>query len=666
MRPYCRPMIAQPEPAGLLSALSTRPRLGAALTLLDAIPHLAAFWPGAETVAIGASGPPCAFEWVPDGGVAVTPAPPLVFSQGPFQAQIFGRRHAPVMLFAAPGAARDPLAALLRGALAAPAAADARQRATGLRARIAEARIGGVPGLPDPGAMALGCGAGEAILVVDPCDPARTVATRQAWQTATSRAQGRPLRAVRSPAAPAEARATLAATLPERLAPWTLLDAAAELHTVGDGLGLLGLMAGVAVHCHAPASYAPWAEGGQRDGLDLLAVLAGAARCADPFRREACGFEAALALLGEWHHAESANRRIAVCVGMSFWKRRRIAAAFASTRGEPEFHRGTRAALSAATRRGGAIAVWASRAPRDLAARAAEAGIPLVWVEDGFIRSAGLGAGFLPGASLMVDRHGPYYDPAVETALERSLATATFPPALLARAARLVASLRDRQVTKYNLTGPPPDLPARDGRRRILVPGQVADDLSVLRGATGAVRDDRSLLAAARAAEPDAFLIYKPHPDVVAGYRRGGIPAAEARELADLALTDAPMAALLDSVDGLHTLTSLAGFEALLRGLPVTVWGQPFYAGWGLTEDRVPLPRRRRRLSMVELAAGALILHSRYIDPVTELPCPPETLLDRLAQPDAWRAGPLMQARHWQGRAAAALGWIGGGGRGRA
>lgn len=654
-----------PDPAAPPSGpgspnVAARVRLGARPSLLRAIPHLAAFSPGAETVAIVPGLPPFAFEWVARSGTPSTAVTALRFCEGPWPAPAFGARRAPVILFVAASPGRDPLDAILRASgTAIRAEPAARQRAEDLRAALAEARIGGEAGLDDPGPAALGCAAGEAILVIDPCDPARAPQTRRIWDSAVANAQGRPVRAARSPSALAGAKPSLAATLAGRLAPWTLLDAAAEIHGHDDALALLGLLAGRVVRCDPSSAFAPWAVGGAADGIDLLALLAGTARCADPFRRAPIPIEAAFDLLGAWRRVEQDNRRIAVCVGMSFWKRPRIAAAFASTSGVPAFRRGASAALAEASRRQGGIAVWSSRAPAGLAARAEAAGIPLLWVEDGFIRSAGLGAGFLPGASLIADARAPYYDPTRESELERLFASAEFSPALLERAGRLVATLRARRVTKYNLTGPAPQLPPADGRRRILVPGQVANDLSVLRGRGAAVVDDRTLLAAARMAAPDAFLIYKPHPDVVAGYRRGGVAVAEARKVADMVIADASMADLLDAVDGVHTLTSLTGFEALLRGLPVTVWGRPFYGGWGLTDDRVAIARRRRRLSLTEMVAAALILYPRYIDPVTELPCPPETLLDRLAEPDAWRSGLAMRVRHAQGRVMVALARLG-------
>ncbi|HMI20960.1 MAG TPA: beta-3-deoxy-D-manno-oct-2-ulosonic acid transferase, partial [Sphingomonas sp.] len=119
------------------------------------------------------------------------------------------------------------------------------------------------------------------------------------------------------------------------------------------------------------------------------------------------------------------------------------------------------------------------------------------------------------------------------------------------------------------------------------------------------------------------------------------------------------MSSLLARIDGVHVLTSLTGFEALLRGLDVTVHGQPFFAGWGLTRDlAAPLSRRTRKLTLAELVAGTLILYPRYLDPVTERPCPPETLLQRFA--DGWKPKMtwVIRLRRLQGRIARMLGTV--------
>jgi capsular polysaccharide export protein len=347
------------------------------------------------------------------------------------------------------------------------------------------------------------------------------------------------------------------------------------------------------------------------------------------------------------------SREIAVCLGMSWWKRQQIADFLATTNKRPVFRRTVAGAVEAATARDGAIAVWATREPCGLAAAAASRHVPLIRVEDGFLRSVGLGSDFLPGASIVLDETGIYFDPHRESDLERLLRDGTFDAELLARARRLIGHIVAVGVTKYNLHDRGPRIPWPRGCRRLLVPGQVEDDLSVRLGG-GDVRGNLDLLARVRAGNPDAFIAYKPHPDVVAGHRKGAVSSAEARRYADVIVRGGSMAALLGEIDELHTLTSLSGFEALLRRVPVTVYGRPFYAGWGLTHDIVPWDRGRR-LSLEELAAAALILYPRYLDPLTRLPCGPETIIDRLARRELWRAGPLVRARRLQGMMAEAL-----------
>ncbi len=567
---------------------------------------------------------------------------PLPFSPGPFRPPCFAGREVPVALVL--GAPPDPVG----DALARPAATPA--ELPEVLARLAAARLGGPPGLPDPGVAALGLARRAALVVLDPCDSARReeAAARLAAARAQARAEGRPMVLARDPFA--AGAPVLQGGLPA-LDPWTLLDAAAELRGASRDLALLALAAGV-----------PLADGtlAGADPRATWAALLAATRCADPFRKRPCGILDALDILALWKTRAAEGRRVAACLGVHPYKRRRVAALLASAGPAPVFRTRPGAALAAARARGGALLAWSASAPADLRRRAAAAGVELLWLEDGFIRSAGLGAAFRPGASFAVDGRGPYYDPAQASDLEVLLGTAAFTPALLARAAALRAAIVARGVTKYNLGGEAPVVAPPPGRRCILVPGQVEDDASVRQGG-GAIRGNLELLRAVRAAEPDAFLIYKPHPDIEAGFRRGRIAAADLAGLADQVLERAPMAAVLGQVAAVHTITSLTGFEALLRGLPVTCWGSPFYAGWGLTEDRTALPRPRRRLTLDELVAGALILYPSCVDPLTELPCPPELLLERMDRPELFPPGRLAGIRAVQGfvtRAVARLrGW---------
>ena len=348
---------------------------------------------------------------------------------------------------------------------------------------------------------------------------------------------------------------------------------------------------------------------------------------------------------------------IAVAAGISWWKKEAIERMIRNGDDAPLlFEDDADAAVAAARKAGGAIAVWPSRAPKGLYEKAAAAGIPIVNVEDGFIRSVGLGSGLHPPSSIILDASGIYYDPSRPSDLETILQTTGFSPELLARTESLRQTIVAQGISKYESAGPTAPLPRPTDRRTVLVTGQVENDKSVLAGG-GNVRGNQDLLLRARAAEPDAHIIFKPHPDVDAGHRVGRVPDGEILKVADEIVRSESMASLLARVDVVHVLTSLTGFEALLRGVEVTTHGHPFYSGWGLTTDLAgSISRRRRRLKLPELIAAALILYPRYLDPINQQPCSPEQLLQNLAQQRRPRETWLTRVRKWQGRLAKLVG----------
>lgn len=436
--------------------------------------------------------------------------------------------------------------------------------------------------------------------------------------------------------------------------PWPMLRAETLLLAHGDDeYLLLAQVAGARVRVRSSGRFAP-ADARRTPTLAdrVHAELVAATAYRDPLADRPADAVATVALLGEWRRTIDSNRGIAVATGMARWKRREIERFLWSGRAVPmRFVRKTGPAVALARKSGSGIAVWPSRAPRGLAAAVAAARVPVISVEDGFIRSVGLGAACIPPLSIAVDRQGLHYDPSAPSDLETLLATTPFSANLCARAERLLRFIVDHGIGKYAVGRDAPAPPrSPDGRRRILVPGQVEDDLSVRLGGAGLARN-LDLLARVRETEPDAEIWYRPHPDVDAGLRLGAIPDADALAHADRIARKETMATLLDQVDGVHVLTSLTGFEALLRGLDVTVHGQPFYAGWGLTRDLAPpIARRGRRLTLNELVAGVLILYPRYLDPATGLPCPPERMMEQLASRQSSRSSLLTHFRRLQGR----------------
>jgi capsular polysaccharide export protein len=256
----------------------------------------------------------------------------------------------------------------------------------------------------------------------------------------------------------------------------------------------------------------------------------------------------------------------------------------------------------------------------------------VIRLEDAFLRSVGLGADLIRPLSWVMDSRGMYYDATAPSELEHALLTAEFDAELLARAKRLRDRIVEEGLTKYNVGAGTWQRP-KDALRALLVPGQVESDASIRYGGSS-IRSNMGLLQAVREANPSAHIIYKPHPDVLAGLRTKGVGEDEALRWCNEVVTDVVMGTLLSAVDEVHVLTSLAGFEALLRGKKVTCYGQPFYAGWGLTHDIMPPARRTRRLTLDELVAGALILYPTYVSRVTGKFTTAERALDELLE---WR-----------------------------
>jgi capsular polysaccharide export protein len=424
------------------------------------------------------------------------------------------------------------------------------------------------------------------------------------------------------------------------VSPWRLFASASAVYTFSSGLGFEAILAGHRPRVFGQPFYAGWGVSDdvrpvRRRGRSLTPDQLFAAAMIlypvwyDPFRDRLCAVEEVMDALEAQARAWREDRQGYVATGMRMWKRGHLRR-FYGQHAPLRFRDRAAVARAEADRLGRPLMVWAGQEdpawPADIR------------VEDGTLRSRGLGARLVPPLSLVRDDLGIHYDPTRESRLDRLIAASReLPESARARAERLIARLVAVGLTKYNTGGATlPDLPAG---RRILVAGQVEDDASVLKGC-GEVATNAGLLASVRAANPDAVILWKPHPDVEAGLRRGAVTASDLRA-ADAVLSDTSAAAALSVADEVWTMTSTLGFEALLRGLSVTCLGLPFYAGWGLTHDLMPAPPwRDARPDLPALVHAVLIDYPRYVDPVTGLPCPVEVAVERLAEGVAPSSGP--------------------------
>jgi len=273
------------------------------------------------------------------------------------------------------------------------------------------------------------------------------------------------------------------------------------------------------------------------------------------------------------------------------------------------------------------IYIWGKKSFPLLEEFAAKNNLQLYRIEDGFIRSIGLGSDLTQPYSLVIDSRGIYFDPTRESDLEYILKTTIFDEALLERAKKLRKYLIEKKLSKYNLyENKKLNIPS--DKKVVLVPGQVEDDASIRYGASGMT--NLELLKQARQNAKDAYIIYKPHPDVLVGNRVGNIDEKIALKYADKVVTKVGLDSVLEISDEVHTMTSLVGFEALIREKVVFTYGMPFYAGWGLTNDKMKQERRERILSIDELVAATLILYPIYINPLSLEVCEIEEFLTGL------------------------------------
>ena len=447
--------------------------------------------------------------------------------------------------------------------------------------------------------------------------------------------------------------------------PADLLAAVDAVYCVTSALGFEALMRGLPVRCFGAPFYSGWGlttdevQTGRRGAARSIEQVAAAAliaysRYVDPVTGESCEAEQALERLIALRDRADRLAGSWSAVGFAPAKRPPVRRLLNSPKATMRYFMSPSRAAAHAARTDGRLIWWAGKESEATRRAAAAFHGPTVRMEDGFIRSRGLGSDFVGALSATLDDQGVYYDPSRPSRLETLIQTSDLTPRQLARAADLRTRVVDAGLSKYNLKGGAPTGWPED-RDILLVIGQVENDKSILLGCAPDLNTNSALVEAARRDHPGAFLVYRNHPDVLAGNRPGRLDAGA------MASVDA-VADGLDIVDCLNacrrvaTLTSLTGFEALMRGKAVSVYGRPFYAGWGLTDDRLSFERRSRRARVDHLVHAALIAYPLYVTP-QGWPCEAEDLVALLiaARDQPTPRAPRGQVRRWAAGVVASL-----------
>ena len=144
---------------------------------------------------------------------------------------------------------------------------------------------------------------------------------------------------------------------------------------------------------------------------------------------------------------------------------------------------------------------------------------------------------------------------------------------------------------------------------------QTYNDMSVVLG----MADEKTfteMYYSAMEENPKALILVKTHPDVIRRKKKGYLTKVKLYKNILLLGENYNPIALLKLVSKVYTVTSQLGMEALLLNKEVHCFGAPFYAGWGLTKDKIiKIERRKKQLSLAELVAAVYLLYPKYVVP---------------------------------------------------
>ena len=435
--------------------------------------------------------------------------------------------------------------------------------------------------------------------------------------------------------------------LTDNINPLVLMRQVEKVYVVSSQTGFEALLLNKPVICFGAPFYAGW--GLTDDRLpkalpvfqrrsarpDLLTIFHAThiqySRYLDPISHRPCELEAVLNYVKLQYEHYQKNTGKLFCLGFPLWKKRFVPFYLQSPDNEIHFIKNEAQAKQLGCDKNSSVLIWSSRHENTAKEIVAKTSAQLIKIEDGFLRSINLGSNYAPPASLVFDSRGIYFDPNQPSDLEHLLRHHQFDDALIARAKTLRTQISDLEISKYNIGLRQPEnlFNCPEGKTIILIPGQVADDASIKLGCKE-IKDNLSLIQRVRQRNPEAYIVYKPHPDVVSNNRKGELGKAVIERYCDQIIYNTSITDCLKQAHEVHTLTSLVGFEALMRGLTVYCYGLPFYAGWGLTHDEYPIPRRNRELSLDALVAGTLILYPRYYDWTSHSFTTPEQLTNAL------------------------------------
>ncbi len=168
-------------------------------------------------------------------------------------------------------------------------------------------------------------------------------------------------------------------------------------------------------------------------------------------------------------------------------------------------------------------------------------------------------------------------------------------------------------------------------RQQIINPKEQSTDILVIgSGHTGlnesnGLYTDFDMLRMARYENPNAKIVFKSdyhvdwHSKQLLDFDDNQIEFVVSWQFNPVRLLLSECVYVLDHIDGVH---------ALLSGAKVITLAQPWYAGWGLTDDRYQT--HRGALTLPNFFWATCVQYTRYLDPIYKTPCDFSQFMDKL------------------------------------
>lgn len=173
---------------------------------------------------------------------------------------------------------------------------------------------------------------------------------------------------------------------------------------------------------------------------------------------------------------------------------------------------------------------------------------------------------------------------------------------------------------KYVPDASPYKLFTPGGRKRIVIIEQSRKTKLELRKVFAAEETFLQMVRDAKEQHPGAAFFLLQPPSVLSGKKKGYLKKFAQENGIQIISEQVSSFSILAQADEVYTVSAKIGIDAVLLGKTVHCYGMPYYAGWGLTKDKVICVRRNIKVKREELFAALCLFFTRYLHPITKEP----------------------------------------------